>query len=86
MGVKSSYMADNHEIIELAEQTDEPIRSRLFEYVRLRESLARLTGIENPREDSIGDILFIPDMNDRRQAARTAKRMRWLSRQTFPRL
>ncbi|MBC7512146.1 hypothetical protein H7142_00580 [Candidatus Saccharibacteria bacterium] len=79
-------MADNHEIIELAEQTDEPIRSQLFEYARLRENLARLTGIENPREDFIGDILSIPDMDDRRLAARTAKRMRWLSRQTFPRL
>jgi hypothetical protein len=74
------------EVRELAERCDEPIRRKLFEYLMLREQLIRLTGVEDPSETTLVDILPIQDLKERRLAAQTAKRMRRLVRETFSKL
>lgn len=74
------------EVRQVAERSGEPIRQKLFEYLVLRERLIELTGVAEPSESTLVDILAIEDPLERRLAAVTAKRMRRLVRETFPNL
>jgi hypothetical protein len=79
-------MSIEQEIQQLAEQANEPIRSRLFEYLNLRSRLVELTGNQETHEAMVLDVWSIQDETTRREAARVAKRMRALARITFAQL
>lgn len=68
------------QINELAIRSDEPIRSRLFEYALLHAELSVLTGVSEPNEAGLPDVLNIDARSDRERATVVAARMRRLSR------
>lgn len=74
------------EIQDIAASSSPEISQKLLEYIQLRHRFIELTGIAEPNESFLFDILQIEDDKNKREAARTAKRMRRLAREAFSQL
>lgn len=75
-----------NELTRLAQEQDPSLLDKIEQYASLRILFEELTGSEDADESYLFDVLSISDEEIRREAARTARQLRYLSRYICSRL